>query len=146
MTLPEIVVDMSREKGRFKDGQAYAFSRVTALDKLHIINYTREQIHVSQKVENEMNCEDRPMLPMLPNPLISKTDSNSNVVLVHLNVCGLRGKLLDIKCDILLKYADILCFNETHLCSKHNFRPEMLGFDDSYTWKYGNTYLFSNLI
>ena len=133
MTLPEIVVDMSHEKGRFKDGQAYvAFSHVTALDKLYIINYTHEQIHVSQKVENEMNCEDRSMLPVLPSPLISKIDNNSNVVLVHLNVSGLCSKLLDIKCDTLLKYADILCFNETHLCSKHSFRPEMLGFDDNY--------------
>ena len=45
MTLPEIVVDMSPRKGKFRDGQAYvAFSRVTSLDKLHILNYTCEQI------------------------------------------------------------------------------------------------------
>ena len=40
LTLPEIVVDMSKEKGHYYNGQAYvAFRRVTALDKLNIINY-----------------------------------------------------------------------------------------------------------
>ena len=58
MTLPEIVVDMSQNKGRFKDGQAYvAFSHVTSLNKLHIINYTREQIRVSHHVNEEMKHE-----------------------------------------------------------------------------------------
>ena len=42
LTLPEIVVDMTPAKGHYTVGQAYvAFSRVTQLDKLHIINYTR---------------------------------------------------------------------------------------------------------
>ena len=50
LTLPEIVVDMTPAKGHYTVGQAYvAFSRVTQLDKLHIINYTKEQIHVSQQ-------------------------------------------------------------------------------------------------
>ena len=45
LTLPEIVVDMTPSKGHYTVGQAYvAFSRVMQLDKLHIINYTREQI------------------------------------------------------------------------------------------------------
>ena len=51
MTLPEIVVDMSPRKGKFRDGQAYvAFSRVTLLDKLHILNYTCEQIQVTKNI------------------------------------------------------------------------------------------------
>ena len=55
MTLLEIVIDMSPAKGKFRAGQAYvALSRVTTLDKLHIINYTQEQI-VSQSVDGEMN-------------------------------------------------------------------------------------------
>ena len=41
LTLPEIVIDMTPAKGRFKPGEAHvAFSRVRTLEKLHIINYT----------------------------------------------------------------------------------------------------------
>ena len=41
LTLPEIVIDMTRAKGRFKPGEAYvAFCRVRTIEKLHIINYT----------------------------------------------------------------------------------------------------------
>ena len=55
LTLSEIVIDMTCAKGKFKHGKAYAaFSRVKTLDKLHIINYTQSQIHVSEHVEKEM--------------------------------------------------------------------------------------------
>ena len=41
LTLSEIVIDMTPAKGRFRPGEAYvAFSRVSTLQKLHIINYT----------------------------------------------------------------------------------------------------------
>ena len=41
LTLPEIVIDMTPAKGRFKPGEAFvAFSRVRTIEKLHIINYT----------------------------------------------------------------------------------------------------------
>ena len=41
LTLPEIVIDMTPEKGKFKPGEAYvSFSRVRTIEKLHIINYT----------------------------------------------------------------------------------------------------------
>ena len=41
LTLPEIVIDMTPAKGKFKSGEAYvAFSRVRTIEKLHIINYT----------------------------------------------------------------------------------------------------------
>ena len=46
---------MTCAKGKFKPGEAYvAFSRVKTLDKLHIINYTQSQIHVSEHVEKEV--------------------------------------------------------------------------------------------
>ena len=38
LTLPEIVIDMTPAKGKFKPGEA--FSRVRTLEKLHIISYT----------------------------------------------------------------------------------------------------------
>ena len=46
---------MTPAKGKFKPGEAYAaFSRVRTIEKLHIINYTQNQIHVSEHVEKEM--------------------------------------------------------------------------------------------
>ena len=41
LTLPEIGIYMTHEKGKFKPGEAYvSFCRVKTLQKLHIINYT----------------------------------------------------------------------------------------------------------
>ena len=133
MTLPEIVVDMHPKKGTFKDGQAYvAFSRVTSLDKLHIINYTREQIRVSRHVQDEMCVREDQKLPPQPKPRSSTIDRSSHTIILHLNVAGLLVKQLDIKCDDYIKQADVICFNETHLSSQHTITPEMLGFDNKY--------------
>ena len=64
LTLPEIVLDMTASKGYYSVGQAcVAFCRVTQLDKLHIINYTRKQIHVSQHAEKEMEMVLQNTLP-----------------------------------------------------------------------------------
>ena len=41
LTVPEIVIDITPAKGKFKPGEAYvAFIRVRTVEKLHIINYT----------------------------------------------------------------------------------------------------------
>ena len=54
LTLSEIVIDMTHAEGTLKPGEAYiAFSRVKTLDKLHIINYTKNQICVSEHVEKK---------------------------------------------------------------------------------------------
>ena len=59
LTLPEIVIDMTCAKGKFKPGEAYvAFSRVKTLDKLHIINYTWSHIHVSEHVEKDEKAKE----------------------------------------------------------------------------------------
>ena len=45
---------MSPKKGRFSGGQAYvAFSRVRELCKLHIVNYSREQIRVAEHADGD---------------------------------------------------------------------------------------------
>ena len=41
--------------------------------------------------------------------------------------CGLYSKWSDIQCDQTLQFVDIMCFNETHLCSHNTISPEMLG-------------------
>ena len=58
---------MTCAKGRFKPGEAYvAFSTVKTLDKLHIINYTQSQIHVSEHVEKEVKKLRKNILPQMP--------------------------------------------------------------------------------
>ena len=70
LTLPEIVIDMTHAKGRFKPGEVYvAFSGVRTIDKLHIINYTQNQIHVSEQVEKEMERLRKNILPQMPSNL-----------------------------------------------------------------------------
>ena len=61
---------MTHAKGKFKPGEAYvAFSRLKTLEKLHIINYTQSQIHVSEQVEKEMRRLSKNILPQMPSNL-----------------------------------------------------------------------------
>ena len=134
MTLPEIVVDMSREKGRYREGQAYvAFSRVTQLDKLHIVNYTREQIRVSSSVKEEMGRCDVESVPDMPIPFMLTCNKHDNICICHLNIQKLSAKQPDIIQDELLQGSDIVCFNETHLNEVDVLSPGMFGFDKTYS-------------
>ena len=133
MTLPEIVVDMSREKGRYREGQAYvAFSRVTQLDKLHIVNYNREQIRVSGSVKAEMSRCDVNSIPDMPTPFLLTCDKHHNLCVAHLNIQKLCAKQPDIIHDEILHKCDIICFNETHLCESDVVSPDMFGFGNAY--------------
>ena len=58
---------MTSAKGKFKPGQAYvAFSRVRTIEKLDVIDYTQNQIHVSEHVEEEMKRIRKNILPQMP--------------------------------------------------------------------------------
>ena len=85
LILPEIVIDMTSAKGRFKPGEPYvAFSRVKTLEKLHIINYTRNQIHVLEHVEKEMKRLGKNILPQMPSNLFQNVPGGVN--LLHINI------------------------------------------------------------
>jgi hypothetical protein len=112
LTLDEIVVEMSREKGKFQPGHAYvAFSRVKTLAGLHILNYTREQIIIDPNVETFMQNMQNVQLP-LPNDI---DISCMNFIICHLNVENLITHKDDIDTNEYLLSADIICFTETHL-------------------------------
>ena len=84
LTLPEIVVDMSPEKGTYPPGQAYvALSRVRELDKLHIVNYTHTQIRVSPTVADEMKRFQTNLLPQTPPHVFQIVTGHVNIL--HLN-------------------------------------------------------------
>ena len=79
-------------KEKFHDGQAYvAFSRVTHLSALHIINYSQEQIHVSHYVHEEMTCQNRNMLPPMLYPSISTVNRDTYLIIGHLNGCNIHS-------------------------------------------------------
>ena len=126
LTLSEIVIDMTCAKGKFKPGEAYvAFSRVKTLDKLHIINYTQSQIHVSEHVEKEMKRLRKNILPQMPSNLFH--DIPGGVKILHLNIGNLKRKMEDIKDDDILKNSHIISLNETHLGHSDTLTPDMMG-------------------
>ena len=84
LTLSEIVIDMTCTKDKFKPGEAYvAFSRVKTLDKLHIINHTQSQIHVSEHVEKEMKRLRKNILPQMPSNLLQYSMRCENIPLKY---------------------------------------------------------------
>ena len=114
LTLSEIVINMTHvKKGKFKPGEAYvAFSRVKTLDKLHIINYTQSQIHVSEHVEKEMKMLRRNILPQMPSNIFH--DIPGGVKLLHINIGHLKREIEDMKNDDIFQNSDIISLNETH--------------------------------
>ena len=125
LTLPEIVIDMTPAKGKFRPGEGYvAFSRVKTLEKVHIINYTQSQIHVSEHVEKEMKRLRKNILPQMPSNLFH--DVPGGVKLFNINIGNFKTKIADIKNDIF-QNADIISLNETHLGHSDTLTPDMMG-------------------
>ena len=126
LTLPEIVIDMTPAKCKFKPGEVYvAFSRVKTIEKLHIINYTQNQIHVSEHVEEEIKRLRKNILPQMPSNLFQTLPGG--VKLLHINIGNLKTKIADIKNDNIFQNADIIALNETHLQHSDTVTPDMIG-------------------
>ena len=95
LTSPEIVVDMTPSKGKYRSGQAHvAFSHVCKVSKLHIINNTRSQIHVCEYVAKEMEGLRKNWLPEMS---LSLFDLHTDCLkMLHLNIGNIRARLDDI--------------------------------------------------
>ena len=97
---------MTASKGHYTVGQAYiAFSRVTQLDKLHIISFTRKQICVSQNAEKEMERLCQNTLQPMPQCLFDLIQKE--IYLLHLNIGNLKSRLKDIEINTIMKSANI---------------------------------------
>ena len=126
LTLSEIVINMTCAKDNFIPGEAYvAFSRVKTLEKLHIINYTQSQIHVSEHVEKEMKRLRKNILPQMPSNLFQ--DIPVGVKILHLKIGNLKRKIEGIKDDDISKNADIISLNESHLGHSDTLTTDMMG-------------------
>ena len=123
LTLSEIVVDMHRDKGKFKPGQAYvAFSRVTSKNGLHILNYDQSQILVSSHTAVEMERLRQHCLPIHTFDLFSVLANNSSNVshsqymkLLHLNVPNIQKRSQHMHISHQVQNANIIALNETML-------------------------------
>ena len=125
LTLPEIVVDMSPDKGTYQPGQAYvAFSRVRELSKLHIVNYTQTQIKESKNVGKEMERLCTNVLPQRPQDLFQQVTGHINVL--HINIANIKRKIADIQDDDIFKYAHVISINETHLSQTDKLTPQVM--------------------
>ena len=117
---------MTPSKGHYTVGQAYvAFSRVMQLDKLHIINYTRKQIRVSQHAKKEIERLHKNTLPPMPKCLFDLIQKQ--IYLLHLNIGNLKSRLKDIEIDTIMKSAHIISLNETHHVQKDTLTLKMMG-------------------
>ena len=117
---------MTPVKSRFKHGEAYvAFSRVRTIDKLHIINYTQNRIHVSEHVEKEMERLRKNILPQMPSNLFHNVPGG--VKLLHINIENFKTKIEDIKNDDNFQNADIIALNETHFQHSDTLTHDMIG-------------------
>ena len=113
---------MTPAKGHYTVGQAYvAFSRVTQLDKLHIINYTKSKFvfHSMQKRRWRGYTKIPPPMPKCLFDLIQK-----QIYLLHLNIANLKSRLKDIEIDAIMISAHIISLNETHLVQKDTLTPK----------------------
>ena len=116
---------MTPAKGKFKTGEVYVtFSRVRTLEKLHIINYTQSQIHMSEHVEKEMKRLRKNILPQIPSHLFR--DVPGGLKLLHINIENFKRKIEDIENDDIFQNVDIISFNETHLIHS-TLTPHMMG-------------------
>ena len=117
---------MTPAKGKFRPGQAYvAFIRLRILQKLHIINYTQRQIHLSEHVEKEMKRLRKNILPQMPSNLFH--DVPGGVKLLHINIGNFNRKIEDTKNDHMFQDADIISLNKTYLGHSTTLTPDMMG-------------------
>ena len=117
---------MTPAKGKFKPREAHvAFSRVRTIEKLHIINYTQNQIHVSEHVEEEMKRLRKNLLPQMSSNLFHTVPGG--VKLLHINIGNFKTKMADIKNIDIFQNADIIALNETHSRHSDTQTPDMIG-------------------
>ena len=61
------------------------------------------------------------------------TLGKSDINILHLNVCNLKRKIVDIACDNLFQMANIVSINETHLSKDDRLDASMLGLNRGFS-------------
>ena len=112
-TLDQIVVSMEG-RGAFQPGQAYvALSRVKTLQGLHILGFDKTAIRTSPSVQKEMERLKKHTMAFNAAGTTSLTSRSFKIGL--LNIRSYKCHLPDLKEELILDSAQILCFVETFL-------------------------------
>ena len=108
----KLVVDL---RTVFEDAMAYVMlSRVEDINQLYIVGSLPEsKLRASKKCLDEL--ENLTRRSINKNPPIWEQTSNCNVKVSILNCHSLIDKIVDIKKDAFLQFADIICLSETWL-------------------------------
>ena len=116
----KIVVDLSKI---FAAAQAYvAFSQVTSLEGLQILNYKSTAIKKDKRVDTEMlQLQQRPIT--FVSPIILTLPEQDFIKISHLNVRGYLDHIDNLKTDHVIFSADVICLTETHLCKLDTIHP-----------------------
>ena len=64
------------------------------------------------------------LLPQTPPHLFQIVTGHVNIL--HLNIGNMQARMHDIKADEILKFADIISINETHLSESNTRTPNMM--------------------
>ena len=88
------------------------------------MNYSHTQIRVSPSVADEMKRFQTNLLPQTPPHLFQIVTGHVNIL--HLNIGNMQARMHDIKADEILKFADIISINETHLSESNTRTPNMM--------------------
>ena len=95
------------------------------IDKLHIINYTQNQIHVSEHVEKEIKRLRKNILPQIPSNLFHNVPGG--VKLLHINIGNFKTKIADMEKNNIFQNGDIIALNDTHLQHSDTLTPDVIG-------------------
>jgi len=113
-TLDKIVVSM-QGNGRFMSGQAYvALSRIKMLSGLYILGFDESAIRVNPTVREEMNRLQYNITQQVDPPQFMRLGDDW-LKICSLNVRSYLEHIPDMKNDMTMRTADVLCFVETFL-------------------------------
>ncbi|KAJ8050657.1 ATP-dependent DNA helicase pfh1 [Holothuria leucospilota] len=113
-TLSEVDVDMSGQSSQCHIHYV-AFSCVTSLNGLYILNLNPDKIKVGPRVVTEMETLRTERFVRICVPGITTTENTATII--HQNVRSIQKHIKDIRSDSAILSADILVFTECHLSS-----------------------------
>ena len=61
------------------------------------------------------------------------SNNRHDLSVLHINICNIKSKVRDIKCDEAFSHVDVISFNETHLSKPEDISGVTLGLHNAYS-------------